>query len=257
MSKPTVVLIPGAWHSPSHYSSLLKLIETAGYPTRSLRLPSVASSTPHEITATTDVDFVRNKLLLPLIEEGRDIVLINHSYGGLVGGSAAKGLSKIEQQNEGRTGGIVGLIFIAAFLGVEGADLQTMVGGKLDPRIIIDEVSGQTTASIPIDMFYSDVPSSEQAIAAAAVQQHAYSALTTPFPASGWGDSAFDGRRAYIKAANDNIIPPFVQTMMVDKSGVKWELQETQTGHSPFLSQPAILKNIVVELIEAFEKKLI
>lgn len=44
---PTLVLIPGAWHSPIHYSLLLAEIEKAGYPTSSARSPSCGSTDPY------------------------------------------------------------------------------------------------------------------------------------------------------------------------------------------------------------------
>ncbi len=74
----TAVLVPGAWHSPSHYEPLLSLLP---YPTYSARLPSVGSTTPNTITCQTDTTFIREKMLLSLLNEGRDILLILHSLG--------------------------------------------------------------------------------------------------------------------------------------------------------------------------------
>lgn len=136
--KPTILLVPGAWHTPAHYSTLLKLFESSSYPTTSSALPSVTSSTPLAVTVSTDIDFVRDTLILPLLDAGKDVIVLSHSYGGFVGGAAAKGLSKSERAAEGKEGGVVGLIFVAAFLGKEGQDLLGAVGGTPDPRIDVD-----------------------------------------------------------------------------------------------------------------------
>lgn len=134
-SKPTFVLVPGAWHSPSHFSHLIARLHEAGYPTVSLNLPSIDSEEPKKIEAATDVAFVREEMLLPLLEDEKDVVLVMHSYGGLPGGAAAKGLSKSERESQGLPGGVIGLVFLAAFLAREGDSLVSALGGRLDPWI--------------------------------------------------------------------------------------------------------------------------
>lgn len=137
-SKPTFVLVPGAWHSPSHYDHLLARLREVGYPTVSLALPSVNPQNPEIIEVATDAAFIREKMLLPLLEDGKDVVLALHSYGGSPGGAAAKGLSKSERSSQGRQGGIIGLIFIAAFLAREGDSLLSALGGKWDSWVMVN-----------------------------------------------------------------------------------------------------------------------
>lgn len=139
MSKPTVILVPGAWHTPRHYEKLLELLRTAGFTTVSKQLPSVGSDQPTEQTVASDAAFIRESLLLPELDRGQDVILIMHSYGGSPGSAAAKGLSKAERLASGQKGGIVGLVFICAFLANEGDSLQSKLPGqKLDPWCLID-----------------------------------------------------------------------------------------------------------------------
>ena len=91
ITKPTIVLIPGAWHQPHHYSALTSSLSTLGFPIRSLKLPSVNAPDPAQTTLEADVAFVREKLIIPELDAGKDIILIAHSYGGTVAGAAAKG----------------------------------------------------------------------------------------------------------------------------------------------------------------------
>jgi hypothetical protein len=136
--KPTIVLIPGAWHSPSHYTTLHSHLQTAGYPTTSSRLPSVGSTDPLAATTAQDASFIREQMLLPLLNQGKDILLVLHSYGGLPGSAAAKGLSKSERAKDGKKCGITGLVLIAALVAREGDSLQLMVGGKLHDWVETD-----------------------------------------------------------------------------------------------------------------------
>jgi hypothetical protein len=48
MSKPTIVMVPGAWHKPVIYSDVATLLSAHGYPTISLPLPSVGAVPPHQ-----------------------------------------------------------------------------------------------------------------------------------------------------------------------------------------------------------------
>lgn len=132
--KPYIALVPGAWHSPVHYQELLNLFEKAGYPTKSIQLPSVGSADPNKESVAGDAAAIRENLLLPLIDNGKDVVLVMHSYGGCPGAAAAKGLSKVERKNNG----VIGLVFVAAFLAREGDSLLSALGGKFDPWVIIN-----------------------------------------------------------------------------------------------------------------------
>lgn len=136
--KPTILLVPGAWHSPSHYATLLSRLQTAGYHTVCSRLPSVASVDPLTATAAQDTSFIREKMLLPLLEQEKDILLVLHSYGGLPGSAAAKDFSKSERTKQGKKGGIIGLVLMAALLAREGDSLEQMMGGKLHGWVAVD-----------------------------------------------------------------------------------------------------------------------
>lgn len=99
-SKPTILLIPGAWHIPAHFAALREHLEKFSYPTRSEKLPSVGASDQSNHTAQTDAEFIRNQLLLPMLDEGKRVVVVMHSYAGVPGGAAACGLSEEERQKE-------------------------------------------------------------------------------------------------------------------------------------------------------------
>jgi hypothetical protein len=132
---PTVVIVPGAWHSPAHYSKLTSLFESAGYTVSSSPLPSINPPEPGSVTTTSDANFIKEKLLSPLLDNGQDVLLVMHSYGGSPGSVAARGLSKVERASKGLRGGIIGLVFIAALVAPEGESLLSMVGGKFHPWV--------------------------------------------------------------------------------------------------------------------------
>ena len=129
-TKPTFVLVPGAFHSPACFQQVFDELHSAGYETKSGTLTSVNDASK---TTSDDIAFVREKLLLPLINEGKDVIVAPHSYAGMPVGSAIEGLSKVERAAKGQQGGVVGLIYICAFVSQEGASLFDMIGGKWAP----------------------------------------------------------------------------------------------------------------------------
>jgi pimeloyl-ACP methyl ester carboxylesterase len=137
MSNPTIVLVPGAWHQPAHYSVLIRLLEGAGYKVVTEKLPGVDSSTPTQESTANDAAFIKKQLLDPLVDEGIDILLLMHSYGGCPGAAAAKGYSKKERTAAGKKGGIIGLVFMVAFLANEGDSLLSKLPNQeYDPWVV-------------------------------------------------------------------------------------------------------------------------
>lgn len=147
-AKPTIVLIPGGWHSPVHFDLLTAQLRQAGYDVTSLALPSVDPENASVHTVVTDAAFIRRKLLLPLLEEQKDVLLVMHSYGGCPGSAAAKGLSRRERLAARQAGGIFGLAYISAFLANEGDSLFSSLGGKWDTWVVVD-VGDKTHNSLP------------------------------------------------------------------------------------------------------------
>ena len=130
---PTIVVVPGAWHSPSHYLELTSRLGLAGFETVCLSSPSLNPVDPRTADVATDAAFIREKALLPLIHQSKDILLVMHSYGGSPGSAAAKSLSKSECHSRGYGGGIVGLVYISALLADEGISMLSAIGGTWHP----------------------------------------------------------------------------------------------------------------------------
>ena len=78
-------------------------------------------------------------------------------------------------------------------------------------------------------------------------------AFYSPCPRASWDSDAFSNRVAYIKTLNDTALPAFVQQMMIDNAGVAdMIVKELDSDHSPQLSKPEKLTEILVELAEQF-----
>lgn len=47
MTKPTIVFVPGAWHKPEIYSTVIDAVSAHGYPAIALALPSAGANPPN------------------------------------------------------------------------------------------------------------------------------------------------------------------------------------------------------------------
>ncbi len=133
MSTPAFLLSPGSFAAAEFYATVMSAVTAAGYSIEYLDLPSIAPTTAAPKTAPPtmydDAVFIAEKTRR-LADEGRDVVLIGHSYGGVPAIESTKGMSKEERAKHGLKGGIVKLAFITSLVppvGVSGGSLLATV----------------------------------------------------------------------------------------------------------------------------------
>ena len=110
-SKPTIILVPGAWHPPPSYSALSSRLSSLSYPISVLQNPSLNSSSQG---LAEDISHVRSALQRLIEVEGNDVIVLAHSYGGLPAIVGVTGYGKGERSGNGEEGGVVGMLFMAA-----------------------------------------------------------------------------------------------------------------------------------------------
>jgi alpha-beta hydrolase superfamily lysophospholipase len=122
--KPTVVVIHGAWHGPEHLTPLAKFFDEHGYATSCVQHPSVGNSA--EVGLKDDAEVVR-KNIADLVEvQNKELIVIAHSYGGMVMSEALTAdLGKASRSKAGKTGGIIRIVYLTAFLVPLGESLMT------------------------------------------------------------------------------------------------------------------------------------
>ena len=127
-TKPTLVLIHGGWHIPSTYSKFTSSLRSAGYEVHVPRLPSMNETRPPNADLAADTALVRG-YVESLVDAGRTVVAIMHSYGGQVGTNALYGLGvkNRSQHTGGPSGGVAHLVYMCAFALPEGSSMVSKV----------------------------------------------------------------------------------------------------------------------------------
>lgn len=96
IGNPTIILVPGAWHKAELYAPLLNSLTRMRFPVVAPSLPSVGGTSDN---FDDDVRLIREAIAAEVLE-GHDIIMVMHSYGGMVGSAAVKGYSEQELGGE-------------------------------------------------------------------------------------------------------------------------------------------------------------
>lgn len=144
---PTILFVHGAWHNPQHYRPIMEELETDGYPCVCPHLPS-DDAEPPEVLMYEDAAVIK-AAAQDLICEGREVVVVGHSYGGVVTTEAiAPEFGREHRSSQGLSGGVKRLFYQCAFLLHTGESLGSAFGGELPPFVQI-EVSSSPFQGFP------------------------------------------------------------------------------------------------------------
>jgi pimeloyl-ACP methyl ester carboxylesterase len=128
---PVIVIVHGAWHRPSHFTSIIDPLCAKGY---TVLAPSNATAgLDDSVCGTTHLDDVRliHEALLPYLDAGKEAVIVCHSYGGIPGTASVEGQTIGERSAKGLKGGIKAMVYITSFaLPQRGMSLFNMIGNK-------------------------------------------------------------------------------------------------------------------------------
>lgn len=132
MSKPSILVIPGSFALPEFYDAVVDPVKAKGYDIRALHLPTVGlgPGKPREGTPPTmydDAAFIA-KEVEKLADEGKDVILIAHSYGGIPVTESVKGLSKEERAKAGKKGGVVRIAYMTCLVPEVGQNAMGILG---------------------------------------------------------------------------------------------------------------------------------
>jgi pimeloyl-ACP methyl ester carboxylesterase len=229
-SKPTIVLVHGAFADASGWAAVFRDLVDRGY-------PAFAPANPLR-GVQADADYVRT--FVSTVEG--PVVLVGHSYGGCVITNASAGAANVR-----------GLVYVAAYAPDEGETLTeagTLGGGstELTKHLVLRPYPGapEGDADGYIDpghfheLFCADVDPELARFMAAGQRGVAVSGLVTPSGVPGWRDIP----SWYLVAADDATIPPEAERAMAARAGA--HTVEVASSHVAMISHPRAVVDLVV-----------
>jgi pimeloyl-ACP methyl ester carboxylesterase len=229
-SKPTIVLVHGAFADASGWIDVARGLRERGYPV-------YAPANPLRGVAA-DGDYLR--AFVATIEG--PVVLVGHSYGGCVITNASAGASNVQS-----------LVYIAAYAPDEGETLTeagTLGGGSTDltkhlvlrpyPGAAEGDADGYIDPEFFHELFCADVDTDLAAFMALGQRGVAVSGLVTPSGVPGWRTIP----SWYLVSANDATIPPEAERAMAARAGA--HTIEIASSHVAMISHPTESVDLIV-----------
>jgi len=138
-TSPTFLFIPGGWHFPAYFAPLANALANAGYASETVTLNVNADPPLQDLESEIHAILAK---LLPLLEAGKQVIVVAHSYGGI---PATEAVGRIATSPRlGIRGSVLRLVYMAAFVPGKGDSMVGMIEGfdeSLDPALISFGVS--------------------------------------------------------------------------------------------------------------------
>jgi pimeloyl-ACP methyl ester carboxylesterase len=219
----TVVLVHGAWHGAWCWNKVVRLLDAAKVPNVAVELP--LTSLADDVTATRRA----------IENVSGPVVLCGHSYGGIViteGGAHPR---------------VRHLVYLCAFAIDVGRSAADAVDDDLPSTDFEKALVFAEDGSVSIDRdgarrgFYLDCEPADADDALDGLRPIALECLTTRTTTAAWADRP----STYAVCTSDEAIHPALQRVL---AGHCTDVVEWPTSHSPFLSQPSRVADLLVDL---------
>jgi pimeloyl-ACP methyl ester carboxylesterase len=174
-----------------------------------------------------DADAVRRVLL----DGDEPTVVVAHSYGGIVTAEAAAGVESVRH-----------LLLISSYLPEPGQSLSDCGDGGPAPFLDVDPATGTfgVRPELLADTFLQDCSADIRTEAFEHLARQNVEVTGQPVKASAWHDIP----TTYLVCAQDRGTPARLQREFAQRAG---RVVELETGHHPFLSRPAAVRDLVLD----------
>ncbi|KAL5333798.1 Alpha/beta hydrolase fold-1 [Aspergillus crustosus] len=239
-TNPTIVFSIGSWLTPASFNTLRARLTERGIPSEVPAHPTIGAEPPSK-TLADDIASLK-AVLTRLVDEGKDVIVVGHSSGGVSASGAVEGLEKASRKAAGLQGGVILVVYMAAFVLDKGQSLLSMLGGQYLPWMLVDGdyVRCDTTTAAA----FHDIPEEEQQKWASTLLHTSRAVFSGAATYEPWHQIP----SAYIITEEDRALPPPYQELMAGKLETKL-IYRLKSSHSPFLSMPDKLADLLEELV--------
>jgi len=242
MSKPSLVLVHGSWHSPEHFAPLTKDLKGHGYHVVTVDLPSMRGSDLPPASLADDTAAVR-KAVTAELDAGHNVVVVAHSYGGTPSNNALEGLDEKSRKANGASTAVLAIAFLCAIPTPAGKTFLDNVrvprNGANCPQIA-DMSKNPDFAYVgepgAHHFFYHDLPEAETKQWVDMLRPQAFLSYTGVTSHAAYHDIPCQ----YLLCSKDQALPYEWQKGHVEAAvaeGARIKTKTLESAHSPWLSK--------------------
>jgi pimeloyl-ACP methyl ester carboxylesterase len=239
-SRPTVVLVHGAWADGSSWNDVIKRLQAEG----------VQLTAPANPLRGISIDSAYIGSLLEQIPG--PVLAVAHSYGGAVLTNAATNANNV-----------VGLVYVAAFVPDEGETLADIVGKSEDsvinpalrPLNYPTAEGAETAVEFRIDpaefheVFAFDLPAEQTSLMAATQRPLSAVPFSEPTGVPAWKNLPSWA----VVASGDKVIGTDVVRSMAERAEAT--ITDVEGSHVIMMSQPEIVTDVILTALAAVPQK--
>ena len=227
MNTPTVVLVHGAWHGAWCWQRVVPRLQQAGVAVHAVTLTGVADRAHLMAPGIRLSTHVQDVLGLITAFELERVVLVGHSYGGIV------------------ITGVAALVYVDAVTPHPGESWSSMHAPEtVAQRLTAAQASGGISFG----------PPDASVFGLSGADRDWVNRRQTPQPLGVYQDRLdFDAARvASLPRTFIDCTSPALPTIAVMRQRVRtepsWELRELATGHDPMVSEPEALSHMLIDV---------
>jgi pimeloyl-ACP methyl ester carboxylesterase len=229
-TKPSIVLIHGAFADASGWQKIILALEDKGFSVTAVQVP--LRSLADDVATTVRA----------LQSQKGDVVLVGHSYGGAIITGAGAASANVKA-----------LVYVSAFAPDQGEALgpllESQAPSSLTPAIVPDSAGFLYIDRTKFrDVFAADVSDSEAAVMAATQKPISGAIFGEPSGAAAWKTIP----SWYIVAKQDHAINPDLERFFAKR--MKATTTELDSSHVPFISQPSQVVKILEDAAASLKK---
>jgi pimeloyl-ACP methyl ester carboxylesterase len=229
-SSRAVVLVHGAWHGGWCWQRVAKHLRMRGHDVYVPTLTGLAERSHLLSPATNLGTHIADIVNLIRWERLKDIVLVGHSYAGMV-------ISGVAEQAAGSIGS---LVYIEALVPRDGQSASDIIGpGVMAMFGEAAQAGGFTYPPPPVSLL--NVNEADAAWAADLMTPQPIASMTDRIALSGAADDI--ARKSYIIASRS--APVFRETFEALQRQPGWRLETVEGGHDLMLDAPDALADVI------------
>ncbi|KAF5011624.1 hypothetical protein FDECE_2287 [Fusarium decemcellulare] len=244
------VIVPGACTPPSIFQDFCDLAKDHGVVVVAAELATVGRklgrSAPH---IDEDVQAIR-QAAEPLLDEGKQVILVTSSLGGVVGTQSLEALSVAARSSRGQKGGIQKIVYVTSLVIQPDTSPMDFFGPNPPPYTNIPDTEEYIEWTDEVEdgtLTFSDLPPDEARKAKAKMNRfHSKHSFHDRLTYPGYKHAAVH----YVICEEDKILPKEAQLVLIESlKGHSPDGQVTthsiSAGHLPFVTRPAELFHIL------------
>jgi pimeloyl-ACP methyl ester carboxylesterase len=218
-----IVLVHGAWADGSGWEGVYRSLRKDGFSVSVVQHPTI--SLADDVQATRRV----------LAEQNGPVILVGHSYGGAV---------ITEAGNDPK---VVALVYIAGWVPDKGESVSSLIKDLIPPSAPAPPILPPQDGFLLLDKakfpasFAGDVDPERAAFMADSQVPWGLAAVSGTISEPAWKTKPSWS----LVATEDRMIPPPAQRFMSNRAGAT--VVEVAGSHAVFVSQPAVVANLIVQ----------